>query len=250
MAYTIYKPTTAVRGVLFDMDGVILDTEKLYTRFWLEGAHALGFPMTREQAIGLRGMNLGEAARMIGTYFGSPEYYQPIKNKRIELMDAYIAQHGVEPKAGIREILEYLKENHIPRAVCTASPIERVKRYLVPLGLFDDFDAICTAYDVAQGKPEPDIYLYGAQVLGKAPASCMRHRGFRRRDPVRRRGRLHGHPGAGSGPAGWGYPGARHRLGRFPSGCDRSDQGVQRLKPSVPSEGGPGGARAGCGGDP
>ena len=104
MAYTIYKPTTAVRGVLFDMDGVILDTEKLYTRFWLEGAHALGFPMTREQAIGLRGMNLGEAARMIGTYFGSPEYYQPIKNKRIELMDAYIAQHGVEPKAGIREI--------------------------------------------------------------------------------------------------------------------------------------------------
>ena len=120
MAYTIYKPTTAVRGVLFDMDGVILDTEKLYTRFWLEGAHALGFPMTREQAIGLRGMNLGEAARMIGTYFGSPEYYQPIKNKRIELMDAYIARHGVEPKAGIREILEYLKENRIPRAVCTA----------------------------------------------------------------------------------------------------------------------------------
>ena len=173
MAYTIYKPTTAVRGVLFDMDGVILDTEKLYTRFWLEGAHALGFPMTREQAIGLRGMNLGEAARMIGTYFGSPDYYQPIKNKRIELMDAYIAQHGVEPKTGIREILEYLQENRIPRAVCTASPIERVKRYLIPLGLFDDFDAICTAYDVAQGKPEPDIYLYGAKVLGKAPASCI-----------------------------------------------------------------------------
>ena len=173
MAYTIYKPTAAVRGVLFDMDGVILDTEKLYTRFWLEGAHALGFPMTREQAIGLRGMNLGEAARMIGTYFGSPDYYQPIKNKRIELMDAYIARHGVEPKAGIREILEYLKENHIPRAVCTASPIERVKRYLIPLGLFDDFDAICTAYDVAQGKPEPDIYLYGAQAIGVAPQNCL-----------------------------------------------------------------------------
>ena len=48
-----------------------------------------------------------------------------------------------------------------------------MKRYLIPLGLFDDFDAICTAYDVAQGKPEPDIYLYGAKVLGKAPASCI-----------------------------------------------------------------------------
>ena len=48
-----------------------------------------------------------------------------------------------------------------------------MKRYLIPLGLFDSFQAICTAYDVAQGKPEPDIYLYGAKVLGKAPANCI-----------------------------------------------------------------------------
>ena len=40
-----------IRGVLFDMDGLILDTERLYTRFWQEAAQALGFPMTREQAI-------------------------------------------------------------------------------------------------------------------------------------------------------------------------------------------------------
>ena len=60
-------------------------------------------------------MNLGEAARMIGTYFGSPDYYQPIKNKRIELMDAYIARHGVEPKAGIREILIISTPQDTPR---------------------------------------------------------------------------------------------------------------------------------------
>lgn len=173
MAYQILKPTTHVQGVLFDMDGVILDSEKLYTRFWLEGAHALGFPMTREQAMGLRGMNLAEAARKIGTYFGSPDYYEPIKNKRIELMDAYIAKMGVEPKPGIQEILEFLKASHIPCAITTASPVERVKQYLIPLGLYDYFHAVCTAYDVAHGKPEPDIYLYGAKVLGQAPGSCI-----------------------------------------------------------------------------
>ena len=66
-----------------------------------------------------------------------------------------------------------MKENHIPRAVTTASPVARVREYLIPLGLYDYFDAICTAYDVPNGKPEPDIYLYGAQVLGLPPESCI-----------------------------------------------------------------------------
>ena len=52
MAYEILKKTdTPVRGVLLDMDGVVIDSEKLYTRFWMEASHDLGFPMTREQAM-------------------------------------------------------------------------------------------------------------------------------------------------------------------------------------------------------
>lgn len=173
MAYTIYKPMKPVRGALFDMDGVILDSEKLYTRFWIEGCQALGYTMTREQAVGLRGRNRKEAAQRIRDYFGPEASYEVLKAKRIELMDAYIARHGVDPKGGIREILKFLKENHIPRAVTTASPVARVREYLIPLGLYDYFDAICTAYDVPNGKPEPDIYLYGAQVLGLPPESCI-----------------------------------------------------------------------------
>ena len=58
MGYTIYNDRNRkVLGVLFDMDGVVLDTEKLYARFWAEAAHALGYPMTYEQALGMRSLN-------------------------------------------------------------------------------------------------------------------------------------------------------------------------------------------------
>lgn len=62
MAYQIFKPISQVQGVLFDMDGVILDSEGLYTRFWQEAALSLGYPMTHAQAIGMRGLNRGAAA--------------------------------------------------------------------------------------------------------------------------------------------------------------------------------------------
>lgn len=173
MAYTIFKPLRTVKGVLFDMDGVILDSEKLYTRFWVEGGRALGYPMTKEQALGLRGRNKDSADQRIKEYFGPDASYQDIKNKRIELMDAYVDRVGIEPKPGIREILAYLQGQHIPCAITTASPMERVRKYLTPLGLFDLFNAVCTTYDVVHGKPAPDIYLYGAKTLGLSPESCI-----------------------------------------------------------------------------
>ena len=173
MAYTIYKPLKPVKGVLFDMDGVILDSEKLYTRFWVEGGRALGYPMTKEQAMWLRGRNKDSAGQKIKEFFGPGASYDVIKNKRIELMDAYVDKVGIEPKPGIREILEYLKEQHIPCAITTASPRERVRKYLTPLGLFDLFTAVCTTYDVVHGKPAPDIYLFGAKTLGLPPENCI-----------------------------------------------------------------------------
>lgn len=71
MAYQIFKPISQVQGVLFDMDGVILDSEGLYTRFWQEAALSLGYPMTHAQAIGMRGLNRGAAAGPTGKLFWS-----------------------------------------------------------------------------------------------------------------------------------------------------------------------------------
>lgn len=162
-----------VRGVLFDMDGVILDTEKLYARFWREACVALGYPMTHQQALGMRSLNREAGQAKLTEYFGPGISHPQVRKKRIELMDAYVEAHGVDPLPGVAEILTYLKEQGIPCAITTSSPRERVERYLGRLGYLQLFDKICTGYEVAHGKPEPDIYLYGAQSLGLKPEQCL-----------------------------------------------------------------------------
>lgn len=175
MAYTIYKNEVKreIRGVLFDMDGVVLDTEVLYARFWREAAAALGHSMSYEQALGMRSLSNTAGQAQLESYFGPGVSRAEFREKRIELMDAYIDVHGVDLKPGIRELLDFLDEKGIPAAITTSSPIERVKRYLGPHGLLHRFQRLCSGAQVAHGKPEPDIYLFGAACLGLKPEVCI-----------------------------------------------------------------------------
>ena len=162
-----------IAAVLFDMDGLVLDTEKLYTRFWQEAAIALGYPMTKEQALGMRSLNRGAGLAKMQSYFGPGVDYDLIRNKRIELMDAFVAQEGVYLKPGIHELLAFLKEHGIKTAIATSSPMERTRLYLGRVGLQNSFDELISGYMVEKGKPEPDIYLYAAEKLGVKPCNCM-----------------------------------------------------------------------------
>ena len=176
MNYGVYRAELRqkpVKGVLFDMDGVVLDTEKLYCRFWREAAMALGYPMTVEQALGMRSLNAQAGQAKLESYFGPGVSREEMKNKRIELMDAYVNVHGVDPKPGISELLDELKRRGIRTAITTSSPMDRVRRYLKPLGLLDQFDCLCSGHDVPHGKPEPDIYLHGAASVGLEPSECI-----------------------------------------------------------------------------
>ena len=174
MGYTKYNNATpAIRGVLFDMDGLVLDTEKLYTRFWTEACHFYGFPMTREQALRMRAANTQLSTANLHEFFGPTADYATIRNKRIELMEAHIAKEGVEPKPGIFELLDYLDAQNIPAAICSSSPMDRIREHLGSLGLYHRFAAICSGYDVPWGKPAPDIYLHGAASLHLKPEECL-----------------------------------------------------------------------------
>lgn len=173
MAITLYKEKAPVRGVLFDVDGVILDTERLYSRFWMEACHFYGFPMTKEQSLQMRSLNKTAGQEKFHELFGPKADYTTIRLKRIELMDAFIEKEGAAAKPGICTLLDALDARGIPCAITSSSPRQRLECYLSPLNLYHRFQKVVTGYDVPQGKPEPDIYLRGAAELGLPPEGCL-----------------------------------------------------------------------------
>ena len=162
-----------IKGVISDMDGVILDTEKLYVRFWCEAANFCGYPMKKHHALSIRSMARPFAIERLKSYFGEDFDYYAVHDKRIELMDKYIEENGIEAKKGAKILLSYLKNNGYRVALATATGVERTQKYLKQLGLYEYFDEIVCASMVEHGKPAPDIYLYAAQRLGLAPQECI-----------------------------------------------------------------------------
>ncbi len=167
---TVYsKDTPRIRGVLFDMDGLVLDSEKLYCRYWAEAAQCFGFPMTFEQGMGMRALCKEAGEAKLRSYFGPTADYTAIRAKRIELM----ADAEAEAKPGIYELLDFLEARGIPAAITSSSPPDRIRYYLSRVGLEHRFAALCSGHDVKRGKPAPDIYLHGAAALGLPPESCL-----------------------------------------------------------------------------
>ena len=162
-----------VKGVISDMDGVILDSEKLYVRFWCEAGKFYGYPFEERHALSIRSMARPFAIERLQGFFGEGFDYDAVRNKRVELMDKYVEQNGIEAKPGAETLLRYLNEKGIKTALATATPADRAKKYLEMVGLLKYFDEICSARMVKNGKPAPDIYLYAAEKLNLSPGECI-----------------------------------------------------------------------------
>ena len=98
-----------LKGVIFDMDGLMIDTEKLLTRFWCEAANHYGYPMTKEHVLGIRSLAAKYAIPHLKGIFGEDFDYYKVRGKRIELMNEFIRQNGIEKKKGLDELLYAVK---------------------------------------------------------------------------------------------------------------------------------------------
>lgn len=163
----------AIRAVVFDLDGTLLDTEKLYKRFWLEAARKLGYPMREEHALMIRSMAAERAEPLLRREVDPAFDYHAVRALRRELMEAFIDEHGVEPKPGMLQTLAALRERGFLLGLATATPPERVDKYLRSVGAHGMLDAIACASMVPHGKPAPDVYLLACEKLRVAPAEAM-----------------------------------------------------------------------------
>ncbi len=162
-----------IKAVIFDMDGLMIDTEKLLQKYWLVAAHTYGYAMEKQHVLGIRSLAAKYAAPKLQAELGADFDYEKVRSLRIKLMNEHIDAYGVEEKPGLGELLAYLKQNAYLTAVATATDWERTKRYLGSIGRLSYFDEIVCAPMVANGKPAPDIYLEAARRLNVEPSQCM-----------------------------------------------------------------------------
>lgn len=162
-----------IKAVIFDLDGTLIDTERLYRMYWPKALAHFGYDLSDERALMLRSLGRPFAPEQFKKWYGKDFDYPKVRTYRKELIEAHIAEHGVDAKPGVRELAEKLAEMGITVAIATATDPERTERYLSLAGLQGIFHTIISATMVPHGKPAPDIYLYACQTLGLAPGECL-----------------------------------------------------------------------------
>ena len=162
-----------IKGAVFDMDGLLIDTEKLYLKYWKQAAADFGYIMEDNHVFAIRSLARKFSVPKLKDFFGENFPTEEIRTRRTELINAHIEKYGVELKKGVSELFDYLKNNNIKLAVATATQRERTFLYLNKINLLNYFDAVICGDMVTNGKPEPDIYLTATAELGFAPNQCV-----------------------------------------------------------------------------
>lgn len=162
-----------IKAFIFDLDGTLIDTEKIYRQVWPQAMRSLGYEYTDVQYLSMRSLGRPYALAKFKEWYGQDFDYDGARRVRKGLFDAYVAEHGIEIKKGAIELLEYLRSKGIVTAIATATDLDRAEEYLKFVGLYGYFDKVISATMVDEGKPSPKVYQYASMELGFEPSECV-----------------------------------------------------------------------------
>ena len=161
-----------INGVIFDMDGLMFDTERMWATFWEPALAALGLEYKEGLAEAERG-TAGETSRnIVRQFYGEDCDANAIIDSLHRVADEEF-QKPVPKKPGLDELLAWLDANHIPMAVASSSRVHVIEGNMNNWGLTHYFKALVSGQQVKRSKPDPEIFLLAAEKLGTDPAHTL-----------------------------------------------------------------------------
>lgn len=160
-------------AVIFDLDGLVLDTESTYIRAWQQAARLMNYDFSVLSASALSGLHYQAIVEFLLVNFGADFDLQRFNQLSGQCWRDYVQQHGIEKKAGFDELLAVIKAQNIPFCLATNSAGSNARECLALAGLAQAFSVIISRDDVKYGKPAPDIFLTAAQRLQQPIAECL-----------------------------------------------------------------------------
>jgi HAD superfamily hydrolase (TIGR01509 family) len=161
-----------LRGVIFDHDGTLVDTEKQHYRVWNQLLNSLGHHLPEDEYVREHSgvPTIGSATYLVKRFDlpMTPEQLCHTKEKQLQALTEVPAL-----MPGAREILLHLHRHRVPMAVATGARLLEVERNLHNHELHSLFQAVCSSSHVERNKPAPDVYLLAADKLNLAPAECL-----------------------------------------------------------------------------
>jgi HAD superfamily hydrolase (TIGR01509 family) len=161
---------SAVRAVIFDMDGLMLDTEVISRRSWQRAANDFSHVISDELFTRFIGRTSPDCEAILHELWGDFSF-SAFRERITFHWDELVREEGISLKTGLIELIDSLDARRLPKAVATSSYRERA---LIRLGqLANRFDTLVTGDEITRGKPAPDIFLLAAQRLAIAPDGCI-----------------------------------------------------------------------------
>ena len=158
-----------IEGVVFDVDGVLFDTERLTQQTWLAVSREMGWPQVGEAYLEFVGQNRADIFQKMEDLFGAEFPKDAFMAACSARSQARMETEGVPMKPGVGEVLELLRSRGVPTALATSTGRPRTERRMEMTGLGPCFSAIITGDQVAHSKPDPEIYLMACRALGTTP---------------------------------------------------------------------------------
>ncbi|MFA5014379.1 MAG: HAD family phosphatase [Actinomycetota bacterium] len=159
--------------VIFDMDGLMFDTERLIFRSWKESCKKYKQNISEEIFIETIGLNRKKTIEVYKKYFGDSFPYEELINETVRIFEGFIRSEGVPLKEGLLELLEYNKKKQLKMALATSTKRDRTELMLNLSGTRKYFDLVLCGDEIINGKPDPEIFLETAKKLNCRSENCI-----------------------------------------------------------------------------